>query len=187
MDNKVTYGLSKCALAPITVTEGAYAYGAEEQVPGAVEFKASPVGDIKAFEADNEDYVVVDQSEGYDCEAKFFNWPEAAVKKFFGMQEDSKKVGAEFSGATIPSFAFLGQINGDAHNRRFTMMDCYMTKRIAIETKTAKSKEPNTITVTFRARPRMSDGLVRLYTKPETDATVYANWFTAVQDYVAGV
>lgn len=185
MDNKVFYGLSKCAVAPITVTAGVYGYGALAQIPGAVEFKATPKGDVQAYEADNGDYVVVDKSEGYDCEAAFYGVPEEVVKKYFGQSEDAKNVAAEFAGTSFPAFAFLGQINGDVHNRRFSMMDCVMSKRIAIETKTAKSKEPNKVTVSFSARPRTSDNLVRLYTKPETDQTVYDNWFTAVQDYVA--
>jgi len=183
-ENKVFFGLSKCAIAPITVAAGVYTYGALVQVPGAVEYKATPKGDIQAFEADNVDHVVVDKSEGYDCEAKFFNVPEDVVKTYFGHKTDVNGVGAEFAGATFPAFAFLGQINGDAYNRRFSMMDCVMSKRISIETKTAKGKEPNYVLVSFTARPRITDELVRLYTKAETDAVVYGNWFTTVQDYV---
>ena len=184
--NKVTYGLSQCAVAPVTYPLGVYTAGTIVPIPGAVEFKATPKGDITAYEGDNSDYVVVDKSEGYDCEAKFYDIPEAVVKTYFGMTEDTKKVAAEYTGATIPAFAFLGQINGDGHNRKFTMMDCVMNKRISVETKTSKGKEPNIVTINFTARPRTSDQLVRLYTKSDTDATVYGAWFTTVQDFVAG-
>lgn len=182
--NKVVYGLSRCAVAPITITAGVYSYGTLVSIPGAVEFKATPKGDVMAYEGDNSDYVVVDKSEGYDCEAKFYDVPEAVVLLYFGITEDSKKVGAEYAGATYEDFAFLGQINGDGHNRKFTMMDCVLSKRPTVETKTSKGKEPNVVTVNFSARPRTSDQLVRLYTKSDTDATVYANWFTTVQDFV---
>lgn len=184
--NTVVYGLSQCALSPITVTAGVYSYGTIVTIPGAVEFKAAPKGDVMAYEGDNSDYVVVDKSEGYDCEAKFYDIPEAVVAAYFGMTDDSKNVGAEYAGATFAPFAFLGQINGDGHNRKFTMMDCVLSKRPSIETKTSKGKEPNIVTINFTARPRTSDQLVRLYTKSDTDATVYGAWFTTVQDFVAG-
>lgn len=183
-DNKTFFGLSRCGIAPKTVAAGVVSYGAIIPVPGAVEFKATPKGDIQTYEGDNTDYLVVDKSEGYDCEAKFFNVSEEVVKTYFGQKEDVNGVGAEFAGATFPEFAFLGQMEGDAYNRRFTMMDCVMSKRISIETKSAKGKEPNYVLVSFAARPRMTDGLVRLFTKAATDAVVYANWFTTVQDYV---
>lgn len=182
----ISFGLSKCAIAKKTVANDVISYAAPVKVPGAVEMKATPKGDIKVYEADNVDYVTVDQSEGYEVEAKFYDMPVAVVKEYFGIQEDTNKVAGEFAGATFPSFAFLGQIDGDAHNRRFAYMDCQMTKRISVETKTARGKEPNTVTVTFAAKPRATDNLVMLYTKPDTDATAYAAWFTEVPEFTPG-
>ena len=59
-----------------------------------------------------------------------------------------------------------------------------MTARPEIGAKTAKSKTPDTTKVKFAARPRESDNLVQMYTKSDTDPTVYANWFTTVQEPV---
>ena len=185
MGNKYKYGISHLAVAPVTIVDGAYIYGALTSWPGAVALTLSPKGNIEPFEADNRDYVVIDKSEGYDCEVETAYLPDEIAALILALTEDSKKVATEYAGMIYPQFALLGQFQGDAHNRRFALMDCVVSARPEIAAKTAKSGTPETVKVKFAARPRITDNLVKMHTKSTTDATVYSNWFTAVQEPAA--
>ncbi len=185
MENKYRYGVSRLAIAPVTITDGVYSYGALVNWPGAVALTLSPKGNVEPFEADNTDYAMIDKSEGYDGEVETAYIPALIAAAILAIQEDAKKVAAEYSGQVYKQFALLAQFQGDAHNRRIALYDCVVTARPEIAAKTGKTKTPDTIKVKFAARPRASDNLVQMYTKSDTDATVYANWFTAVQEPAA--
>ena len=161
-ENKYKYGLSRCAISLLTEPLGVLTYATPILIPGAVTMTATPKGDAEPFEADNVDYVGIDKSEGYEVEAEFVDLPEAVEEALFGLTEDSKKVGVEKTGISFPRFAFLGQIQGDAYNRRFAFMDCIVTARPEISQKTSKAKEPSTTKIKFKARPRVADDIVRL-------------------------
>jgi phi13 family phage major tail protein len=186
MENKIRFGLSRLAIAPITISNGVYSYGTIVPWPGAINLSLFPKGNVEPFEADNKDYVMIDKSEGYDCEVETANIPATIAAAILAMKEDSKKVAAEYSGQEYKQFALLAQFQGDAHNRRIALYDCVVTARPEIAAKTAKTKTPDTTKVKLAARPRASDDLVQMYTKSDTDETVYGNWFTAVQEPVAG-
>ena len=186
-ENKYRYGISLAAIAPITITDGVYSYGAPINWPGSTALTLSPKGNIEPFEADNRDYAMIDKSEGYDCELETAYIPAAIAAAILAITEDTKKVAEEYSGRVYPQFALLAQFQGDAHNRRIALYDCVITARPEIASKTGKTKTPDTAKVKFAARPRASDNLVQRYTKSDTDPTVYANWFTAVQESIAGV
>ncbi len=187
MENKYRYGVSRLAIAPVTVTDGVYSYGALVNWPGATALTLSPKGNVEPFEADNRDYAMIDKSEGYDGEVETAYVPAAIAALILAMQEDGKKAAVEYSGQIYKQFALLAQFQGDAHNRRIALYDCIVTARPEIGAKTAKSKTPDTTKVKFAARPRESDNLVQMYTKSDTDPTVYSSWFTAVQEPVEGV
>lgn len=187
MENKIRYGVSRVAIAPVTITDGVYSYGTLIQWPGSTNLTLSPKGNIEPFEADNRDLVMIDKSEGYDGELETAYIPAAIAAAILAMREDSKKVAMEYSGQVYSQFALLAQFQGDAHNRRIALYDCVVTARPEVAAKTAKSRTPDTTKVKFAARPRASDDLVQMYTKSDTDATVYNNWFTAVQEPAAGV
>lgn len=186
-ENKYRYGVSRVAVAPVTVTAGEYTYGAIVEWPGATALTLAPKGNIEPFEADNRDYAMIDKSEGYDGELETAFIPAAIASAILAIQEDGKKVAAEYSGQVYAQFALLAQFQGDAYHRRIALYDCVVTARPEIAAKTAKGKTPDTVKVKFAARPRTSDDLVQMYTKSDTDATVYNAWFTAVQEPVAGV
>lgn len=185
--NKYKYGISRLAIAPITVTDGVYSYGTLVSWPGATGLNLTPKGGIEPFEADDTDYVVIDKSEGYDGEIESAYLPETIAALIYSLVEDSKKVVGEYTGRTYPQFAVVGQFKGDAHNRRFALMDCVVSARPEIAAKTSKVPTPETTKVKFAARPRTSDDLVKLHTKDDTDQTVYDAWFTTVQEPTAGV
>jgi phi13 family phage major tail protein len=184
MENKYRYGISRAAVALATITDGVYSYGTPIAWPGATALTLSPKGNVDPFEADNTDYAMIDKSEGYEGEIETAYIPATIEAAILAMQEDSKKVAAEYSGQVYAQFAFLAQFEGDAHNRRIALYDCVVTARPEIAAKTGKTKTPDTTKVKFAARPRASDNLVKRHTKSDTDATVYGSWFTAVQEPV---
>lgn len=186
MENKYRYGVSRVAVAPVTITDGVYSYGTPIAWPGAIALTLSPKGNIEPFEADNTDYAMIDKSEGYDGEVEAAYIPAAIETAILAVTEDSKKVAAEYAGQVYAQFALLAQFQGDAHNRRIALYDCVVTARPEIAAKTGKTKTPDTVKVKFAARPRASDNLVKRHTKADTDTTTYNNWFTAVQEPVAG-
>ncbi|MEA4869898.1 MAG: major tail protein [Christensenella sp.] len=183
--NTFKFGLSNLRVAEITVTAGVYSYGTLTPWPGAISMTATPKGDIEPIEADNTDYKVLDKSEGYDIELETLEIPEAVADIILDRTEDTKKVATEYVGKTYPAFALVGQINGDQYNSRFEFMDCVVVARPEIAAKTSKSKNPDNFKIKLRARPRTSDNLVMMSTQSDTDATVYANWFTAVTEPTA--
>lgn len=186
MENKIRYGISRLAIAPVTIADGVYSYGPIINWPGSIGLTLSPKGSIEPFEADNRDYVMIDKSEGYDGEIETGYIPANIATAILAMQEDSKKVAAEYSGQIYKQFALLAQFQGDAHHRRIALYDCVVTARPEIAAKTAKTRTPDTTKIKFAARPRESDNLVQMYTKSDTDATVYTNWFSAVQEPASG-
>ena len=97
-ENKYRYGISRAAIAPITITDGVYSYGAPINWPGSTALTLSPKGNIEPFEADNMDYAMIDKSEGYEGEIETAYIPAAIEAAILAMKEDSKKVAAEYSG-----------------------------------------------------------------------------------------
>ena len=154
MDNKYKYGLSRLGIAPITVTDGVYTYGSIIMVPGAKTISGVPRGDIAAFEADNRDYVVIDKNEGYDIDLEIVDLQDAVAELILKQVDDAKGVAAEYTGVQYPQFALLGQIQGDAYNRRFTYMDCVLMARPEIVAKSSKAREPDTTKLKISSRPR---------------------------------
>lgn len=76
-ENKYRYGLSRAAIAIITITDGVYSYGTPIAWPGATALTLSPKGNVEPFEADNTDYAMIDKSEGYDGEIETAHIPAA--------------------------------------------------------------------------------------------------------------
>ena len=151
-ENKYRYGISLAAIAPVTITDGVYSYGAPINWPGSTALTLSPKGNIEPFEADNRDYAMIDKSEGYDGELETAYIPAAIAAAILAITEDTKKVAEEYSGRVYPQFALLAQFLGDAHNRSIALYDCVITARPEIASKTGKTKTPDTTKVKFAAR-----------------------------------
>ncbi|NCA95887.1 MAG: phage tail protein [Methanomicrobia archaeon] len=156
-------------------------------ITGAVSLALSPVGEAVKFYADNIEYFkAYGLDKGYDGTFELAIVPDAFQKDIMGMTEDSKKVLFELQTPTPAPFALLFQFEGDANATRHALYNCLAT-RINIESSTkTPTLEPKTDTISIEARPAVDTSYIKASTKSDTDETVYNNWFTAVQAFVAG-
>lgn len=183
MANKIKYGLKNVYYS--VLTEGTPdSYATPVAIPGAVNISLSPVGDTTTFVADDVEYFVNSANNGYDGTLEIAVIPESFAEEVMGEVEDSKKVIFEKSTASPKHFALLFEFSGDANQIRHCLYKCLAT-RANIEGSATTNKEIKTTTLNLTVRPN-SGGYVKAKSKSDTDSTVYGNWYTAVQTFVAG-
>ena len=182
-ENKIRYGLSNVHYA--VLTEGASdSYAAPVAIPGAVSISMSPVGETTVFIADNVEYYIAVENNGYDGTLEIATIPEAFQKDVMGEVADTKNVVFEKSVAVPKHFALLFEFEGDANKIKHVLYKCLST-RANIDGTATNKKEIKTSTLNLTARPNTA-GYVKAKTASDTDATVVSNWYTAVQTFVAG-
>ena len=187
MANKIKYGLKSCYYSVVTNTSGTITYGTPVALPGAVSLALSPVGEAVKFYADDiEFFRGYGTDVGYDGTLELAMVPDAFLKDVMGMVEDSKKVLFE-SNAPIPKYiALMFEFQGDSNAIRHVLYNCLAT-RINLESNTKSATlEPKTDTISIEARPAVDSNYIKAKSTDTTDATVYGNWYTAVQTFVAG-
>lgn len=111
--NKVRFGLSNVAIAPITAT----GFGDIVKIPGAVSLTADPEGDSSTFFADNGAYFTVVTNAGYTGELEMALIPDSVKQQIFGWEIDKNGALVEVADAAPAPFALLFQVNGDKRNR----------------------------------------------------------------------
>lgn len=181
--DKVRYGLKNVYYAKLT--EGTPdTYATPVAIPGAVSISLTPNGNVVRFEADDVEYFTSTANNGYDGTLEIAIVPEAFVTDIMGEVEDTKKVAFEKSNASPSHFALLFEFTGDAQAIKYCLYKCFCTRQ-NIEGTTTTGKDPKSTILNITARPN-SGGYVRAKTQSDTDATVFGNWYTAVQTYVSG-
>ena len=184
--NKYRFGLDSCYVAPLSVASGVYTHSTPVAAPGSIEMEAAPEGAIEPYEADNTNYIMIDRNQGYKIKLKMVHLTEAVKAVILPDTEDSKMVSFEKAGVAYPRFALLGQTQGDQQDVRFVFYDCILSERPTITAKSSKNGEPDTVELNMFAFPRTDNGYIKAVTQSDTDSTVYTNWFTTVQTFVAG-
>jgi len=183
MANKVLYGLKNVYYS--VLTEGAQdSYATPVAIPGAVSISLSPKGETTTLIADDSEYWEDDSNEGYDGNLVIAALPEAFVTDVMGEVADKKDVVFEKSSAQPKPFALLFEFDGDANKVKHVLYKCKAT-RTNVEGKATTKKEVSPTTLNLRVRPNRA-GYVKAKTKSNTDETVIANWYTAVQTFVTG-
>ncbi|MFB8675737.1 major tail protein [Enterococcus gallinarum] len=185
--NKVEFGLENVYFAKATLeqTDGTITYDKPVKWPGAVELSLEPSGDLIKFKADNIDYYVSGNNQGYDGTLTTALVPETFATTILGeVVEDG--VQSEYSNVESSQFALMFQFEGDKHATRHVLYNCTAT-RPAVGSTTKDSGDPNTTQLVFSATPRPNDKLVKRKTRPDTDPTVYDAWFTSVYEKSAAV
>ncbi len=185
MANKIKYGLKSCYYSVVTNTEGVITYGTPVALPGAVSIALSPVGDPTKFYADNIEYFRGYGTDvGYDGSLEVALISDTFLKDIMGNVEDTKHVLFE-SNAPVPAhFALLFEFQGDTNAVRYVLYNCIATKANIESTTKSEALEVKTDTLTIESRPAIDSTYIRAKSTDATDATVYGNWFTAVQKYV---
>lgn len=184
MSNKVTFGLEKMHIAFRSATETTPPeWDTPTPIPGAVRFTPSPEGQESTFYADNGPYFVVTSNNGYTAELETALIPDTVLAEMLGWKIDNNGMLVEVSDAIPKHFALLGQVQGDAKNRRFVYYDCVAARPSQEYNTKGESIEPNTETLTLNILPIEIDGknIVRgVMELSETNATAYEGFFTAV-------
>ena len=183
--NKVRFGLSDVAIAPITA-EG---YGAPVPVPGAVSLTTDPDGSSEKFYADNGAYYVVGTNNGYTGELNMALGPDPVKVSIFGWEIDDNGALVEVADAVATPFALLFKVKGDKKDRLNVFYNV-TAERPKGEDKTAEDKlSVTTETMPITMIPAEIGGrrVTKLSIEPtEANASVIAGFYDEVYEPVFG-
>lgn len=152
--NKYTFGLSNVHIAWLDEENDTKpAWGTPIAIPGAVKISLKAEGDSSLVYADNVVYAQNDTNDGYSGDIEFVSIQDTIKKDMYGWEVDDNGALVEVADAKPKKFALMGEVNGDATNRRFVYYGCQAT-RSDVENKTReKSTEPNIEKMNLSARP----------------------------------
>jgi phi13 family phage major tail protein len=180
---KVKYGLKNVHFAPITEgTDGILTYATPIKLPGAVNLSLSPVSESVEFYADDSLYYSEEANNGYDGELEVALVTDEFRKEVLGEEYD-EVTGVFYENVNKPGkkFALLFEFTGDAKARRHVMYYCSAQRPNLNGSTKTNTKEVQTSTFSFTARPRPTDGLVKADTNG-TDAAIYDAWYQEVHE-----
>lgn len=182
-ENKVKFGLSNVHIAKITENNGEISYSIPFKMPGAVSLTATPAGESTPFYADNIKYYIATSNQGYTGELGLAITPEEFLKEILGQVSDTNGALFETAEDKTARFALMGEIEGDAKNRRFVYFDCTATRPSAEMNTTGESTEPQTDTISITMAPRVSDKAIKAVIEPnETNQEIYNTFFNKVYE-----
>lgn len=180
MANKIKYNLKNVHVAKMLTNDGtSVTYDTPVHIPGAVSLSMEPQGEISKFYADGIVYWQGAANNGYEGDLEMALFPEYFYTDLLGDEVDENGVRYENSDASPTPFALMFEFDGDVNAIRHCLYNCLATRpTLASETK-EDSIEPKTETSTISASP-LPDGSVKASTGPETDSTIYQNWYSSV-------
>jgi phi13 family phage major tail protein len=176
-DTDVTVGEST------PVAAGTAGWGTPTAIPGAVRFTPSPQGQEVKFYADNGIYYSATTNDGYTSELEMALIPDAVLAEMLGWEIDSNGMLVEISDGTQKEFALMGQIQGDAKNRRFVYYQCKAARPAKEHATKGETIEPKTDVLTLTITPievngkNIVKGTIEL---SDSNAAVYNAFFDAV-------
>lgn len=176
--NRITFGLSKACIWPITATaaDGTPTYGERIDMPGARSITLDPAGEAVDIYADNGVYFSVGSvNNGYTGSYNFFSLPDDYREKVLKETKDTNGVWIENSSQLPAEFAFGYQIEGDEHAARRIFYRCSAGRMNQSSSTQEETIEPNEMSINITAMPRLNDGRVKA-TCP-ADSTAYATFF----------
>lgn len=182
--NKVKYNLKNVHVAEITkAVDGSITFGDIMAIPGAVSLSLPPAGEQNVFYADGTKYFITNGNDGYEGSIEFALIPDKFNEKYLGNVTTDEGVLVEDKDANLKHFALLWQFDGDAHATRHIMYDC-VASRPEITSKTNEANievQTETMNLTCGSvyNAALDKNLCKAKTTADTDATVYADWFTA--------
>lgn len=182
--NKIVYGLKNVHYAAITEysQEGHPTYALPKPIKGGVKLSLNPLGDETVIYADDCEYLSFEDNLGYEGEIEIQKMPDDFETDCLGVTEiDGVRI--EKIGQQGKDFALMFEFTGDKRNKRHTLY-CCKAKRPKVESSTKADKiSPSTTTLSFKAKPRISDGLVKSSCENTIEnASKYANWYSSVYE-----
>lgn len=184
LDIAVTPGTTGVTVGTSTAgTTGTTGWGTPIPIPGAVRFTPTPQGEESTFYADNGPYFTYTSNNGYTAELEMALVPDSVLAEMLGWEIDSNGMLVEISDALPKEFALMGQVQGDAKNRRFVYYRCKASRPGKEHTTKAESVTPSTDVLNLTILPieingkNVVKGVMEL---SDTNATAYNAFFNAV-------
>lgn len=180
MSNKVTFGLEKVHVAFMLT---ASTWDTPIPIPGAVRFTPTPQGEESTFYADNGPYFTVTANNGYTAELEMALVPDVVLKDMLGWEIDDNGMLVEIADGAPKEFALMGQVLGDAKNRRFVYYRCKAARPGKEHATKGESTEPATDVLNLTILPievagkSIVKGVMEL---GDTNAAAYNAFFDAV-------
>lgn len=175
--NKVQFNLKNVHFSVATVTDGATTYATPIKNPGAVSLDLSQNGDKSSFFADGIEYYVMNANSGYDGDLEAALFTEEVYKALWGYIEATDKTLWESSDAATVQFALGFQIDGDATETLYWMLNCTATRPNIASQTNEETKTPRTQSASISARPN-AEGFVLYKTSAATSESERSAWFT---------
>lgn len=116
--NKIVYGLEQVYIAFEDSTSGTYKSPVE--IPGAVRLTTTATSERVDFYADNMAYYSIEANNGYTGNLEMALFPDSIIATMLGWEvDDTNGMLVEVADAKPTRFALMGQVMGDAKERRF--------------------------------------------------------------------
>ena len=184
--NKVKFGLEDTHIAFFdeeTATPGSPAWSSPQSVPGAVSLTMNPEGDQNDFYADNTKYYTSTTNNGYTGTLEVANIPDDVLAEMLGMTVDDNGMLVESAEDRQKEFALMGEVRGDAKDRRFVYYRCKVARPSQDSTTTDTGETPDTDSLEITVMPIESDDkkLVKAVLElNETNQTAFDGFFSDV-------
>lgn len=187
-ENKVKFGLKRVAFAIATIAEdGSATYGDPVTFPGARSLSMEPQGTGEPWYADDGVYYYSTAPASRQGDLEMARLIDAFKRQVLGYVQDSKGLLVEDMNPAEVHFALMFETMNDKKPRRYVLYNCVATAPTVGSTTNEGSKEPQTETSSIMSTGIFVSGFQGgkwfdyAETTPETDATAFSNWFTAVQ------
>ena len=185
-ENKVKFGLKRVAFAIATIAEdGSATYGDVITFPGARTLSLEPQGAGEPWYADDGVYYYNSAPTSRQGDLEMARIIDEFKKQVLGYIQDEKGLLLEDMNPEEVHFALLFETMNDKKRRRYVMYNCMATAPTVGSATNEGSKKPQTESSTITSMGIWVESFGKWFdhaeTTPETDATSFANFFSAVQ------
>lgn len=180
MGNKVTFGFKNVHVAFVA---SPLEWEMPISIPGAVRFTPTAQGQESTFYADDSPYFVVTANNGYTAELEMALVPDTTLARMLGWEIDTNGMLVEVTNSIPEPFALLGEVSGDAKNRRFVYYHCIASRPAKEHATKNETITPTTDVLNLTIVPieisgkTIVKGVLEL---SDTNAAVYNSWYDAV-------
>lgn len=182
-ENKVEYGLRNAhyAMATYDETTRKMTFDTPVRIQGAVSLSLDPSGETVKFKADDIDYYMNNNNQGYEGTLTVARATDKFKQDVLGEEKTTDGVLLENADAQIKHFALLFEFQGDKKAIRHALYYC-TASRVSESSKTKEDGNPNTTDIKITASPRPDNMLVKARTTPGIEGATYDGWYKAVYE-----